>query len=183
MIDRLTADAPPSEAEALLALAKESLEAGDIGAAAQAFAQLLQAEPENLAAIGGLARCYLVSGDLERAREVADMAPPGAKNPDLESVRAALSLAAAAPAETSKAERRLAADANDHEARLELAKALAGQGHLQAAADHLLEILARDRDWREGAAKAELLTIFEAAGATSEVTRQGRKKMASILFA
>ncbi len=183
MIDRLTADAPPSEAEALLALAKESLEAGDIGAAAQAFAQLLQAEPENLAAIGGLARCYLVSGDLERAREVADMAPPGAKNPDLESVRAALSLAAAAPAETSEAERRLAADANDHEARLELAKALAGQGHLQAAADHLLEILARDRDWREGAAKAELLTIFEAAGATSEVTRQGRKKMASILFA
>ncbi len=182
-IDRLTAGAPPSEAESLLALARESLEAGDIGAAAQAFAEVLQDEPENLAALGGLARCYLAGGDLERAREVADLAPPQAKNADLDSVRAALALAAAAPAETSDAERRLAADPNDHQARLDLAKALAGRGKLQEAADHLLEILARDRDWSEGAAKAELLTVFEAAGPTSDVARQGRKKMAAILFA
>jgi putative thioredoxin len=171
-----------SEADELLAIAKESLEAGDIGAAAQAYAQLLQLEPGHLAAIGGLARCYLTGGDAERAREVADMAPPGAHNPDLDSVRAALALAAAAPSETRDAERRLAADPEDHEARLELARALAGKGQLQAATDHLLAILEKDRTWRDGAAKAELLTIFEAAGPVSEVTKLGRRKMAAILF-
>ena len=97
-------------------------------------------------------------------------------------MRAALALAANAPSDTAAAERRLAADPDDHEARMELAMALAGKGKLQPAADHLLTILSRDRDWKEGAAKAELLKIFEAAGPMSEVARQGRKKMASILF-
>ena len=181
-MDKLLAGAPLSETDELLAIAKESLEMGDLGAAAQAYAQVLQAEPDNLSAIGGLARSYLASGDHERASEVAAMAPPGAKNADLDSVRAALALAANAPSDTAGAERRLAADADDHEARMELAMALAGKGKLQPAADHLLTILSRDRDWKEGAAKAELLKIFEAAGPMSEVARQGRKKMASILF-
>ena len=171
-----------SEADELLAVAREALEAGDTAGAAQAYGELLQMEPDNLAAIGGLARCYLTGGDMERAREVADMAPAGAKNADLESVRAALALAESAPAETSDAERRLKANPDDHQARLELAKALAGRGQLQAAADHLLELLRRDRDWNDGAARSELLTIFEAAGPTSDVARQGRRKMASILF-
>ena len=181
-MDKLLADAPLSETDELLAIAKESLDMGDLGAAAQAFAQVLQAEPDNLAAIGGLARSYLASGDPERAGEVAAMAPPGAKNADLDSVRAALALAANAPSDTGDAERRLAADADDHDARMELAMALAGKGKLQAAADHLLIVLSRDRDWKDGAAKAELLKIFEAAGPMSEIARQGRKKMASILF-
>jgi putative thioredoxin len=172
-----------SEVDELLAIAKESLDVGDIGGAAQAYAQALQLEPANLAAIGGLARCYLTGGDAERAQEVADMAPPGARNADLESVRAALALAASAPSETSDAELRLSADPDDHEARLELAKALAGKGALKEAADHLLTILQKDRDWNDGAAKAELLTIFEAAGPVSEVTKTGRRKMAAILFA
>jgi putative thioredoxin len=181
-MDKLLVGAPPSETDELLALAKESLDLHDLGAAAQAYAQVLQAEPDNLAAIGGLARCYLANGDNERAAEVVAMATPGAKNVDLDSARAALALAAAAPSDTADAERRLAADADDHEARLELAMALAGKGKLQEAADHLLSILARDRDWKEGAAKTELLKIFEAAGPMSDVARQGRKKMASILF-
>ena len=181
--DKLIGDAPGSETDELLAMAREALELGDVGGAAQAFAQVLQLEPDNLAAIGGLARCYLAGGDLERAAEVAEMAPPGAKNADLDSVRAALELAAAAPSDTADAERRLAADPDDHEARLELARAHAGKGRLDAAADELLILLRRDRDWGEGAARAELLKIFEAAGPTSEVTRQGRRRMASILFA
>src|SRR5579872_304256 len=89
-----------SEIDDLLAMAKESLELGDTGGAAQAYAQALQAEPENLTAIGGLARCYLTGGDTERAAEVAAMAPADAKNADLESVRAALALAESAPTET-----------------------------------------------------------------------------------
>ncbi len=181
-IEKLLVGAPPSEVEELLAMAKESLDLGDLGGAAQAYAQALQLEPENLTAIGGLARCYLAGGDNERAAEVAAMAPAGARNADLESVRAALILAAAAPSDTLESEQRLAADPNDHEARFDLAKALAGKGKLQEAAEHLLTILTLDRDWREGAARAELLTVFEAAGPASDVAKQGRRRMASILF-
>jgi putative thioredoxin len=181
-MDKLLAGAPASETDELLAFAKESLDLNDLGAAAQAYAQVLEAEPDNLAAIGGLARCYLAGGDNDRAAEVVAMAPAGAKNADIDSVRAALALAASAPSDTEGAERRLAANPEDHEARLELAMALAGKGKLQDAANHLLGILAQDRDWNDGAAKAELLKIFEAAGPMSDVARQGRKKMASILF-
>ena len=181
-IDRLAGPADDSEVDELLAMAKESLDLGDTGGAAQAFAQVLQLEPENLSAIGGLARCYLAGGDTERAGEVVAMAPPGAKNADLESVRAALALAAAAPSETAEFERRVAADPDDHEARLELAKALAGKGSLGAAVDHLLDLIGRDREWNDGAARAQLLTVFEAAGQTSDITRQGRRRLSSILF-
>jgi len=166
----------------LLAMAKESLELGDTGGAAQAYAQVLQADPENLTAIGGLARCYLAGGDAERAAEVAGMAPADAKNADLESVRAALALAKTAPAETTEFERRLAANPADHAARLELAKALAGHGDFQGAVDQLLTIIEQDRDWNDGEARKQLLIVFEAAGFASEAAKQGRKRLSSILF-
>jgi putative thioredoxin len=79
-------------------------------------------------------------------------------------------------------ERRLAADPNDHQARLDLATALAAKGKLAEAADQLLNIIERDRAWNDGAARAQLLTVFEAAGQTSEITRQGRRRLSSILF-
>ena len=181
-IDKLAGVAGPSDLDRILDMARESLELGDLGGAAQAFAQALQLEPENLKAIAGLARCYLSGGDAERAQEVVDMAPPGAKNAELDSVKAALLLASEANAETGDFERRLEADQNDHEARFELAKALAGRGDMTAAADHLLTIIAADRAWNDEAAKKQLLTIFEAAGPMSEVAKQGRRRLSSILF-
>jgi putative thioredoxin len=129
-----------------------------------------------------MARVYLDGGDLERAAEIVAMAPEGAKDPGLESVRAALALAVAAPAETAVFEARLATDSADHEARFELARALAGSGRLEAAADHLLQIIAADREWNEGAARAQLLTVFEAAGGASDLARQGRRRLSAILF-
>ncbi|HEY5071622.1 MAG TPA: thioredoxin [Caulobacteraceae bacterium] len=181
-IDKLAPAPEASRAEQLLELARESLGLGDTGGAAQAFAEVLAADPKNLAAIGGLARCYLAGGDHERAGEVAAMAGPEAHTPDLDGVRAALVLAAAAPADTKVFEKRLAADAGDHAARLELAKALAGKAKFADAADHLLTIIEKDRDWNEGAARQQLLTVFEAAGPASDVSRQGRRRLSSILF-
>jgi putative thioredoxin len=171
-----------SEIDALVAMGKESLELGDIGGAAQSFAQALQAEPDNVAAIGGLAKAYLAGGDHERAAEVAEMAPADAKNADLESVRAALALAKDAPSDTAEFEQRLAKDPADHEARLEYAKALAGQGQFAEAVDQLLKIIEADREWNDGAARKQLLTVFEAAGQASDVARQGRRRLSSILF-
>jgi putative thioredoxin len=171
-----------SPVEALLELAAESLALNDLGGAAQAYAEVLQADPGNVKALGGLARAYMTGGDPERAREVLEMAPEGAKDPDLDSVRAALALAEAAPSDTAAFEARLAADPADHEARFELAKAQAGRGRLADAVDHLLAILERDRAWNDEAARKQLLTVFEAAGPNSEIARQGRRRLSTILF-
>lgn len=181
-VDKLAAMAPADGVDELLDMARAALEAGDLPLAAQGFAQVLQAEPDHVKALGGLARCYLAGGEPERAREILDMAPEGAKDADLDSVRAALNLAAEAPSDTQEFEARLAADSDDHEARLALAKALAGRGAMEAAADHLLHIIERDRTWNDEAARKQLLTIFEAAGPASEVARHGRRRLSAILF-
>ena len=181
-ISRLTGGSDASEVDALLAEAAESLTVGDLGGAAQAYAGVLQLDPKNVKAIAGLARCYLNEGDTERAAEVVALAPAESNDPDLTGVRAALALADQATSETGPFEQRLAANADDHEARLELAKALAGHGKFEAAADHLLTIIAKDRDWNEGAARKQLLTVFEAAGPTSEATKTGRRRLSALLF-
>jgi putative thioredoxin len=181
-IERLAGPAGPGDVEEVLALGAESLQLGDIGGAAQAYAQALQLEPENLKAIGGLARCYLMGGDAERAREIIGMAPEGKTSPEIDGVKAALALAEEAPSDIAPFEHRLAKDAGDHEARLELSKALAGRGQLDEAVDQLLKVVEVDRDWNDGAARAQLLKIFEAAGPGSETAKRGRRRLSSILF-
>lgn len=181
-IDRLVGDQGPSDVDQILSIAKESLDQNDLAGAAQAYAEALRLEPENVKAIAGLARCYLAGGDNERAAEVVAMAPANAKDAELDSVKAALALAAEAPSETRELEAKLAADPSDNEARFELAKALAGLGRLQEASDHLLTIIQADRGWNDEAARKQLLTVFEAAGPTSEVAKQGRRRLSSILF-
>jgi putative thioredoxin len=166
----------------ILALGRESLELGDLGGAAQAYAQVLQHDPENVKALGGLARVYVAGGEPDRAREILEMAPADAKDPDLDSVRAALSLAADAPADAREFQDRLSADPNDHEARLELAKALAAHGRLEDAVDNLLAIIEADREWNDHAARKQLLVVFEAAGQMSELAKQGRRRLSAILF-
>ncbi|MDB5439472.1 MAG: co-chaperone YbbN [Caulobacteraceae bacterium] len=181
-IDRLSGPPEDTAVDDLLAMAKESLDLGDLGGAAQAYAQTLQLDPKNPAAIGGMARCYIAGGDIEGAQEVLNMAPEGAKHADLDAARAAIALAGEGTGELAPLEKALAANPADHQARFDLAGALAGQGKLQAAADHLLDIIAADRDWNEGAARKQLLVVFEAAGQTSDVAKQGRRRLSSLLF-
>jgi putative thioredoxin len=183
-VDKLAKLGPggPSPIDEALEMARESLELGDMGGAAQAYAQVLQADPQHPKALGGLAKVYMASGDAERAAEVLAMAAPDARDPDLDSVRAALALAAEAPADTADVEARLARDPDDHEARFELARALAGAHRLEEAAGELLTIIQKDRAWNDEAARKQLLTVFEAAGPMSEIARNGRKRLSAILF-
>ena len=110
------------------------------------------------------------------------MAPAGANDPDLTAVRAALALAAKGGAETAALERRLQADPSDHQARFELAQARAAQGDFAAASDQLLQIIEKDRTWNGDAARKELLTVFEAAGLSSDIAKAGRRRLSAILF-
>lgn len=181
-IAKLSRAGAASPVDQALEMARESLELGDMGGAAQAYAQVLQADPTHPKALGGLAKVYLAAGDDEKAGEVVAMAAPDARDPDLDSVRAALALAAEAPADTAAFEARLAKDPDDHEARFELARALAGAHRFDAAADELLTILQKDRAWNDEAARKQLLTVFEAAGPMSETARNGRRRLSAILF-
>lgn len=168
--------------EELLAMAAESLELNDIGGAAQAYAQILQLDPQNVKAIAGLARAYLSGGDPERAGEVLEMAPADAKDPELAGVKAALELASGASGDAAGLQRRVEADPNDHQARFDLAGVLAGQGRMEQAVDHLLYIVKADRSWNDDGARKQLLKIFEAAGPASEVAKSGRRKLSAVLF-
>ena len=183
-IGRLAGEAGKSDVDRLLDLGRESVEVSDWGGAAQAYAQALQLEPANVKAIAGLARVYLAGGDADQARQIAAMAPADATDPDLAGVRAALELQGGdgGDSDTSALEQRVAQNPKDHQARFELAGALAAQNRFQESADQLLRIVEQDREWNEQAARKQLLKIFDAAGPGADVTRDGRRRLSSILF-
>lgn len=184
-IDKLTGGTGANpDVEQLLGLGEESLSLNDLGGAAQAFAQVLTIEPDNQPAVAGMARVYIADGDLEQARQTIAMAPADSKDSGVQSVRAQLALAANAPAgASSELEAAVAADPNNHQARYDLSLAQASSGDLKGAADNLLAIVAADRDWNDQAARKQLLVVFEAAGGASDIARDGRRRLSSILFA
>ena len=184
-IDKLTGgESADSDIEQLMSMGEESLSLNDLGGAAQAFAQVMTLEPGHEGAIAGMARVYLADGDPDQARQTLAMAPAESKNAQVQSIRAQLALASAAPAGASaELEARVAADPTDHQARYDLSLAQASAGDLKGAVDSLLAIVAAEREWNDQAARKQLLTVFEAAGPSSEIARDGRRRLSSILFA
>jgi putative thioredoxin len=175
----------PSAAADLVPHAKALLDGGDPAGAAQLFARVLQEQPGDPAAIAGLARCYLAARDLERAKETLSLTPPESRNAaEIVSAQAMLQLAeeASKVGDPEAFVARLAANANDHEARYALAMAMVARGEREAAIEALLEIVRRNRTWNEEAARKKLLTLFEAFGADDPLTRTGRRRLSSLLF-
>ncbi|MBX9575762.1 MAG: thioredoxin [Caulobacteraceae bacterium] len=185
-IERLTGEGGVSDVENLLALGNESLGLDDIGGAAQAFAEVLSIDPGNVKAVTGMARVYLATGDREQAIQTLAMVPATSTDPDVQAVRAQLALGSA-PAQddgaTADLRAKVTANPGDHQARHDLAQALAAQGDFKGAVDELIEIVRADREWNDQAARKTLLTVFDAAGAGSDVARDGRRRLSSILFA
>ncbi|HMM14897.1 MAG TPA: thioredoxin [Parvibaculum sp.] len=184
-IERLAGDVGPSPAEELIEAGRAALEAGDLSSAAQAFAQAIQLEPGIPAAVAGLARCYIESGDFDRARQTLGLVRPDAKNdPEITAALASLSLAekSADAGDTAELEARIAANARDHQARFDLALALHARGDREGAVDQLLTIVGYDRKWNDEAARKQLVEFFEAYGAKDEVTLSGRRRLSSLLF-
>ena len=188
-IDRLV-EAAGGEAGGGLAEALESAEAmleeGAVADASQVFAAVVQEDPENAAAHAGLARAYLALGDMDKAEQVLANVPEAvASAPEIEAVQAQIALARQAADAGPVAELRAAVDANpdDHQARLDLAKALYAADDAEGAVNELLESFRRDREWNDGAAKAQLFTIFEALKPNDPVALNGRRKLSSMIFA
>jgi putative thioredoxin len=173
-------------AEALEA-AEEMLEQGAAADAAQVYAAVLEENPEEAKAIGGLARAYLALGDIPRARAALDAAPPKkAGDAAIAAARAAIDLAEAAAGvsgETRALEARLAANPDDHEARFELATALMAARDNEGAIEALLELFRRDREWNDGAARAQLFKLFDSLGPKDPLVAKGRRRLSSMIFA
>ncbi|HJW42388.1 MAG TPA: thioredoxin [Rhizomicrobium sp.] len=173
-------------AEEILAVAEEAFAAGDVGQAAQAYAHVLQDEPGHPKAVAGLARCYLKSGDLERAKQTLQLVrPDGAGDEAVRAVEAELKLreqAAEAAGGLDTAKAKIDANPSDHQARFDYALALDGAGDRDGAIAQLLDIVRRDRKWNEDAARKHLVTLFEAMGPTDPRTIEARRKLSSILF-
>ncbi|MCE8517430.1 thioredoxin [Ruegeria pomeroyi] len=189
-IDRVVAaaggEAPGAQLDEAVAAAEEMLEHGAAADAAETFAAILGEEPDHAAAYGGLVRAHIALGDLDQAEAILNGAPVAiSTKPELEAAHAQLELARQASNAGPVAELAAAveADPNNHQARFDLAQALHAAGRTEEAVTELLDLFRRDREWNEGAAKAQLFTIFDALKPNDPIVLNGRRKLSSMIFA
>ncbi|GJD43092.1 Chaperedoxin [Methylobacterium cerastii] len=181
--DRL---AGPSEIDQVMAEAAQALEEGDLAGASELYAAVLGQQPDNVAALAGLAKIQLDAGELENAKQVLAMVPEAkAADPGLAGIRAAIELAeqAAALGDLAGLETEVAANPDAHQARFDLALGLNAGNEREKAVDHLIEIIRRDRTWNEDGARKQLLQFFEAWGPMDPAAIRGRRKLSTLLFA
>lgn len=186
-VDRLGGQGNMAEQiEAAVAAGQESLAKKDYQSAAQIFLQVIQADREHAGALAGLAKCQIETGDIENAKATLALVPPAkANNADVLSAKAALELALN-PVDVSAVAgltREVESNPDNLQARFDLAVALSGAGKRLEAADQLLYIIRKKRDWNDEAARKQLVKFFEAWGPKDDVTLQSRRKLSSILFA
>jgi putative thioredoxin len=184
-LERLLKDRIGGEEQDLLKTADEALAANDFAGAADLYAQVLAADNSSAAALAGLARAYVGTGSIDQAKKTLALVPE-AKRRDaaVAAAQAAIDLAEQAKSvgPISELEAKVAANPADHQARFDLAVALNADGKREAAADHLIEIVKRDRKWNDDAARKQLVQFFEAWGSADEATVNGRRRLSSILF-
>lgn len=169
-----------------LAAAEQMLEEGAFMDAAETFAAIAEEDPSSNDAWAGLVRAHLAAGDPDAAQTALDAIPaPAATSAPVEAARAQLQLARqaakAGPLDDLKA--RVDADPDDQQARLDYAQALHAAGRVEDAIDILLDSFRRDRDWNDGAAKAQLLTIFDSLKPNDPLVQKGRRRLSSLIFA
>jgi putative thioredoxin len=185
-VDRVAAMAGDGGLGAALDAAEAMLAEGAAVDAAETFAAILGEEPANAAAYGGLIRSHLALGQTDQAQALADAAPAEiAKAKEIEAARAQIELArqAASAGPVGELRAAVAEDPADRQARFDLALALHASGEVEAAVDELLELFRRDREWNNGAARAQLFTIFEALKPTDPIVLKGRRRLSSMIFA
>jgi putative thioredoxin len=185
-LERLTKDKIGGGDKDLLKSADEALANKDYAGAAEIYAHVLEEDGASIAALAGLARCYVGTGALDQAKQTLAMVPEAKHNDTaVAAARAAIELAEQSKSlgPIAELEQKVAANAADHQARFDLALALNAKGSREAAVDHLMDIVKRDRKWNDDGARKQLVQFFDAWGPTDDATIAGRKRLSSILFA
>ncbi len=184
-LERLTKEKLGAGDKDLLKAAEQALADKDYDTAAQIYAQVLEEDGASIAALAGLARCYVATGAIEQAKQTLAMVPE-AKHTDaaVAAARAAIELAEQSQSlgPVNELEQKVAANPADHQARFDLALALNASGARDTASEHLLQIVKRDRKWNDDGARKQLVQFFDAWGPTDEATIAGRRRLSSILF-
>jgi putative thioredoxin len=176
---------PAQDIAPLIAMGEEVLETGDAERALSIFEQIADLAPDDPAVVSGRARALLAAGRSEEAEALIAAVPPDrAKDPAITRAAAAIALAKEAQPvdDLDGLRQRVAAEPDNHEARFELAGGLMASGDRDAAADALLEIIRRDREWNEGAARDRLLKLFDAVGLADPWVSAQRRRLSAILF-
>lgn len=171
--------------EAALADAAELLAAGDVQTAAQIYSAVMQADNENAQAIAGVAECLILSEQQDRAAEfLADLPEAVVNDPAVQLVqkKVAQYQEARKLGDPGALRQALAANEDDHEARISLAKILNVQGDRMAASEELLTVMRKDRTFDEDGARRVLLEFFDAWGFKDPATISARRKLSSLLF-
>ena len=170
-----------AQVEPLIAMGEEVLAEGDAARAESIFTQIRDMDPDNPAVLGGLARALIAGDRPDEARALLDsLDDEQSKHPAVTRARAAMAEILAA--DVSAEEARLKANPDDHEARFAIAQSRMAAGDRDGAADQLLEIIARDRDWNDGAARSRLLQMLDAAGLEDTWARAQRRRLSALLF-
>jgi putative thioredoxin len=185
-LERLTKDKIGGGDQDLLKSADQALANKDYAGAASIYAQVLEQDGASIPALAGLARTYVGTGAIDQAKQTLAMVPESKRNDSVvAAARAAIELAEQSKSvgPINELEQKVAANPADHQARFDLALALNANGSRDAALDHLMEIVKRDRKWNEDGARKQLVQFFDAWGPTDEATISGRKRLSSILFA
>lgn len=185
-VARLAKGAGADALQEALDAAEAMLEEGAVTDAAQTFAAVLGEDSENPGAMGGLIRATLAANDIDRAKEMLEQVPATiAEDPAIAAARAAIELAEQAQDAGETDVLRAAIDANpdDHQSRFDLSVALAASGNHEAAIEELLELFRRDREWNDGAAREQLMTLFDTLGPKDPLGLKGRRRLSSMIFA
>jgi putative thioredoxin len=185
-IDKIAGpNAGGAEIEAALAEAEGLVESGAAAEAAQLYAAILAAEPENVKALVGLARCHIATGQVENAKALLDSLPAEkAADPLVAGVKAQIALAeqTAALGDEGELRARIAKNPKDFEALFDLALLRNARDDREEATDLLLEIVRANRNWEEEKARKQLVQLFEAWGMTDPASLSGRRRLSSLLF-
>jgi putative thioredoxin len=184
-LERVTKSKIGAEDQDMLKAADAELAAGRPADAADIYAKIVAQDSGNIAALAGLARCYVATGNIEQANKTLALVPEAKRNDAaVAAARAALELAEQAKAvgPVDELQKKVSANPLDHQARFDLAAALNAAGKRTEALDHLIEIVKRDRKWNEDGARKQLVQFFDAWGPTDPATVDGRKRLSSILF-
>ncbi|MEM7317387.1 MAG: thioredoxin [Pseudomonadota bacterium] len=177
---------PGGQLDEAVQAAEDMLAEGAAVDAAQTFAAILGEDAEHAAAYAGLVRSHIAMDDLDQAEAILNGAPAAiSSSPELEAAHAQLELArqAADAGPVGELTAAVETDPDNQQARFDLAQALHANGNVQEAVDHLLEMFRRDREWNEGAAKAQLFTIFDALKPNDPIVLTGRRRLSSMIFA
>jgi putative thioredoxin len=179
------AQALEQEIEPLIAMGEEVLAAGDADRAAGLFQQILEMAPDNEEVLSGLIRALVAGHHMDDAAALAaSFTDDQKKHVAVSRALSALAIAQEArPVDDLaglKAE--VAAQPDNHAARFELAGGLMASGDRDGAADALLHIIRTDKEWNDGAARTQLLKLFEAIGLEDPWVAATRRKLSAALF-